>query len=83
MRGAEAEGWKDRRTGWWEFGRLKWRLLAVLQGRRRGRRSESEVMERRQSEPPAGDTGKSRPCSWKKHGGQCIQSWQGCEPGQE
>lgn len=64
--GAEAEGWKDRRTGWWEFGRLKWRLLAVLQGRRRGRRSECEVTEGRQSEPPAGDTGKSRPCSREK-----------------
>lgn len=38
----------------------------MLQGRRRGRRSESEVTEGRQSEPPARDTGKSRPCSWEK-----------------
>lgn len=64
--GAEAEGRKDGRTGWWEFGRLKWRLLAVLQGRWRARRAESAVTEGRQSEPPARDTGKSRPCSWEK-----------------
>lgn len=38
----------------------------MLQGRRRGRRSESEVTEGRQSEPPARDIEKSRPCSWEK-----------------
>lgn len=50
LRAGGIRGQKDR---WREFGRLTGRLLAVLQGRQRGRRSESEVTEGRQSETPS------------------------------
>lgn len=43
---------KDR---WREFGRLTWRLLAVLQGRQRGRRSECGVTEEAGQNPQPGD----------------------------